>query len=651
MTVVNLNTLSTVLGVPGTALVNSTVVATPWRGDEPAVRLEGEVVIIPDGVKSSIVNGVATPPLDLAPNDGSWCWRITIVVRNPNSRYTRYVTVPDQPEVDFEDLVEVDPHTFLPTNIAVAAWAAVIQQVNDAMASIEDGADGREVEMQANATHIQWRYAGEPAWTNLVALADLKGDPGEPGAPGAPGADGADGAPGAPGADGADGAPGPEGPSAYEVAVANGFVGTEVEWLDSLIGEQGPAGSGVKTYVDAAEVAAVTTTEEGILPIQDLSAFFGMSRGMIQSYNGAVVKFRSALTSGYWGGPLPPAGNGGLVQHATVVDGNHGELYLTRYRQFTAPSTWAGWSSWKMGPLPIARPSAFAGYWRTGIESDGASDGWATAVTDTVADLYNNTALDYLPSWWSIMAHNPEPHGSSSGRLYHKSAGFEFQGILDAARTDVGTAAWTPETPLTTPPAAPIRNHRRIEWTAAAAATDAVAGVSIPMELVGQGGYFFDATFALAAGGTATTRLLCGLADDLTTAMTDADPSSLTNVLALGFDSDDTTIKLYHDGTGATPAPIDTAQTVQRTTHNQLITFRGFLAPPGTASSMSRVWWAQKTAGNAITRGRFTGTIRMPWVSEVGGVGFFLRASAGGTSAQPKVALVRLRVASGLDFG
>ena len=35
---------------------------------------------------------------------------------------------------------------------------------------------------------------------------------------------------------------GPEGKSAYRVAVDNGFVGTEEEWLDSLVGATGPRG-------------------------------------------------------------------------------------------------------------------------------------------------------------------------------------------------------------------------------------------------------------------------------------------------------------------------------------------------------------------------------------------------------------------------
>lgn len=54
--------------------------------------------------------------------------------------------------------------------------------------------------------------------------------PGPPGSPGAPGA------PGTPGADGQDGE------SAYQVAVDNGFVGTEEEWLASLVGPAGPSG-------------------------------------------------------------------------------------------------------------------------------------------------------------------------------------------------------------------------------------------------------------------------------------------------------------------------------------------------------------------------------------------------------------------------
>lgn len=73
-------------------------------------------------------------------------------------------------------------------------------------------ADGREVELQKSATAIQWRYVGDATWIDLVPLADITGPDGT------------------------------DGPSAYDVAVANGFVGTEAEWLASLVGPEGPAG-------------------------------------------------------------------------------------------------------------------------------------------------------------------------------------------------------------------------------------------------------------------------------------------------------------------------------------------------------------------------------------------------------------------------
>jgi hypothetical protein len=48
---------------------------------------------------------------------------------------------------------------------------------------------------------------------------------------------------GADGADGSAGADGEDGLSAYQVAVANGFVGDETAWLASLVGAAGPAGA------------------------------------------------------------------------------------------------------------------------------------------------------------------------------------------------------------------------------------------------------------------------------------------------------------------------------------------------------------------------------------------------------------------------
>lgn len=66
------------------------------------------------------------------------------------------------------------------------------------------GEDGREIELRSTATHLEWRYVGDATWNQLIALEDMN--------QGAPGF------------------------SAYDIAVANGFVGTEEEWLASLQG-------------------------------------------------------------------------------------------------------------------------------------------------------------------------------------------------------------------------------------------------------------------------------------------------------------------------------------------------------------------------------------------------------------------------------
>lgn len=71
----------------------------------------------------------------------------------------------------------------------------------------------------------------------------IQGETGATGATGATGETGPQGPQGETGATGATGAQGPQGKSAYQVAVDNGYVGTEAQWLASLVGPQGPAGA------------------------------------------------------------------------------------------------------------------------------------------------------------------------------------------------------------------------------------------------------------------------------------------------------------------------------------------------------------------------------------------------------------------------
>lgn len=56
---------------------------------------------------------------------------------------------------------------------------------------------------------------------------------------------------------------GPAGKSAYEVAVEEGFVGTEEEWLESLQGKDGPAGVGFASVSSQQDGTIVITLTDG----------------------------------------------------------------------------------------------------------------------------------------------------------------------------------------------------------------------------------------------------------------------------------------------------------------------------------------------------------------------------------------------------
>ena len=95
---------------------------------------------------------------------------------------------------------------------------------------------------------------------------ELKGDKGDKGDPGAPGSNGMD------GADGTDGK------SAYNIAVAHGFVGTEAEWLESLKGEPGKDGKPGEPGMDG------TPGADGYTPVRGTDYWTAQDIAEIQSY-------------------------------------------------------------------------------------------------------------------------------------------------------------------------------------------------------------------------------------------------------------------------------------------------------------------------------------------------------------------------------
>ena len=139
----------------------------------------------------------------------------------------------------------------------------------------QDGADGAD-----GASAYDLAVAQGFSGTLAQWIASLKGEQGEAGTPGQNGTNGVDGQNGLNGSDGNDGA---DGLSAYQVAVANGFVGTEAAWLLSLKGakgdtgdqgiqgETGPAGTGADPWTYIKLAADFTTSSATAVDITGMA--------------------------------------------------------------------------------------------------------------------------------------------------------------------------------------------------------------------------------------------------------------------------------------------------------------------------------------------------------------------------------------------
>ena len=67
------------------------------------------------------------------------------------------------------------------------------------------GSGSKMIELQKGDTHIQWKYADEEVWQDLIAIQELKGDKGDKGEQGIQGLKGDKGDKGEQGLKGADG--------------------------------------------------------------------------------------------------------------------------------------------------------------------------------------------------------------------------------------------------------------------------------------------------------------------------------------------------------------------------------------------------------------------------------------------------------------
>lgn len=127
-------------------------------------------------------------------------------------------------------------------DLTTKAKETLVAAINEAARTGSGGAGS--ITMRTDGGYIQYSTDDGSTWANLIALAELKGEPGEKGADGQPGRDGTD---GAPGRDGVDGQPGKDGSDA-NVTAAN---------IASALGYI-PAAPGDIPVVPAEEISANT---------------------------------------------------------------------------------------------------------------------------------------------------------------------------------------------------------------------------------------------------------------------------------------------------------------------------------------------------------------------------------------------------------
>ncbi len=167
-------------------------------------------------------------------------------------------------------------------------YAQLLAEMKKPLSEVQNGSNGTngkdgENGLSAYELAVQEGFTGSlTEWLN-----SLKGTDGKDGVDGK---DGADGLNGKDGADGRNGTDGKDGLSAYEIAIQNGFIGTESEWLASLRGKDGnsPEVSGFATteYVEERFSEILVILEN--LPTASTVTLFSFGEDVPEKYGSTI---------------------------------------------------------------------------------------------------------------------------------------------------------------------------------------------------------------------------------------------------------------------------------------------------------------------------------------------------------------------------
>ena len=283
--------------------------------------------------------------------------------------------------------------------------------------------------------------------------------------PSIPGQKGDTGATGPAGADGAPGTNGQDGSSAYQVAVNNGFVGTEAEWLASLKGADGSPGAagspGLSAYQIAVNNGFVGTEAEWLASLVGAP---GTNASVVESATAPLTPNTGDLwwdtTDGnlyiYYGTSWVPAvssagtpisgGTATVIESATspssptsgmlwwnTSDSNLYIYYAGNWSPATSTSTGTGNTNLGIGSTPPSNPTQGSLWWN---DSDGnlyvyyngiwivANQGSGAAPLILVSDTApSTTQVGYL--WWNTVDGNLYVYYSHTWMMAFSITGFQ----------------------------------------------------------------------------------------------------------------------------------------------------------------------------------------------------------------------------------
>lgn len=136
-------------------------------------RVEDSTIIVPRPFRIDLTDGVAS--FDADPTTIAWVWKVEEKLIGAPAR-TRYLVIPDQPEVEYADLVEVDPATLEPSAEPEAAWWAALESAEtgaaaSAKSASQDAASAANSASAAAASSLAAQGSASDAATSAGAAA------------------------------------------------------------------------------------------------------------------------------------------------------------------------------------------------------------------------------------------------------------------------------------------------------------------------------------------------------------------------------------------------------------------------------------------------------------------------------------------------